>query len=232
MKLYIKEDVIRPYVEVQVGMKWVDDEFYKQCNKIRGNKAWIETRWNSIDSDESIGKQSIYDIIRGDNCDILIDPEYKDEWYGKIYANSAINLDQFYPDYLGFVEEDLEADRPSDCIVITVQSGLNSDGFDVDIFKNDKKVFHNDYRYGYNASYDPKYAKYAEDDYNKAKKYGWDSSYYTLKPYVTDIVKDLMRKYNLDIDDIVLISGKNTFTGDPVNDKDVQRFNKKYLSDI
>jgi len=29
MKLYIKEDVIRPYVEVQVGMKWVDDEFYK-----------------------------------------------------------------------------------------------------------------------------------------------------------------------------------------------------------
>lgn len=232
MKLYIKEDVIRPYVEVQVGMKWVDDEFYKQCNKIRGNKAWIETRWNSIDSDEEHREQSIYDIIRGENCDILIDPKYKDEWYGKIYANSAINLDQFYPDYLGSVMEDLETDRPSDCMVITVQSGLNSDGFDVDIFKNDKKVFHNDYRYGYNASYDPKYAKYAEDDYNNAKKYGWDSSYYTLKPYVTDIVKDLMQKYNLDLDDIVLIPGKNVFKGDYVNDKDVQRFNREYLSDI
>jgi len=95
----INEVQERPYVEVQVGMQWADDEFFKQCNKIRGNKAWVETRWNSVDSDEEHREVTIYDIVKGENCDILVDPKYPNEWYGKIYVNSAINLDQFYPDY-------------------------------------------------------------------------------------------------------------------------------------
>lgn len=95
----INEVQERPYVEVQVGMEWTDDEFFRQCNKIRGSKAWIETRWNSVDSDEGHREVTIYDIVKGENCDILVDPNYPNEWYGKIYVNSAINLDQFYPDY-------------------------------------------------------------------------------------------------------------------------------------
>lgn len=101
----INEVQERPYVEVQVGMQWADDEFFKQCNKIRGNKAWVETRWNSVDSDEEHREVTIYDIVKGENCDILVDPKYPNEWYGKIYVNSAINLDQFYPDYWNGVLE-------------------------------------------------------------------------------------------------------------------------------
>ena len=99
MKLHIKENLEKPYAEVQVGMKWSQDEFLDQCTKIRGNKAWIESRWNSLDSDEEHREVTIYDIVKGDNCDILVDPKYPNEWYGKIYVNSAINLEQFYPDY-------------------------------------------------------------------------------------------------------------------------------------
>lgn len=99
MKLHIKENLEKPYAEVQVGMKWSQDEFLNQCTKIRGNKAWIESRWNSLDSDEEHREVTIYDIVKGDNCDILVDPKYPNEWYGKIYVNSAINLEQFYPDY-------------------------------------------------------------------------------------------------------------------------------------
>lgn len=105
MKLHLKEVQEKPYVEVQVGMEWTDDEFFKQCNKIRGSKAWVETRWNSVDSDEEHREVTIYDIVKGENCDILVDPKYPNEWYGKIYVNSAINLDQFYPDYWNSVLE-------------------------------------------------------------------------------------------------------------------------------
>ena len=101
----INEVQEKPYAEVRVGMKWTDDEFFKQCNKIRGSKAWIETRWNSVDSDEEHREVTIYDVVKGENCDILVDPKYPNEWYGKIYVNSAINLDQFYPDYWNSVLE-------------------------------------------------------------------------------------------------------------------------------
>lgn len=87
------------YADVQVGMKWVDDEFTKECIKISGNKCWIEERWSSMDSDEEHCETSVWNITKGENCDVLIDPKYEGEWYGKIYVNSAINLEQFYPDY-------------------------------------------------------------------------------------------------------------------------------------
>jgi hypothetical protein len=99
MKLYIKESSEKPYAKVQVGMKWSQDEFLNQCIKIRGNKAWIESHWNSLDSDDEHREVTVYNIVKGDNCDILVDPKYPNEWYGKIYVNSAINLEQFYPDY-------------------------------------------------------------------------------------------------------------------------------------
>lgn len=100
MKLYIKcSSATRPYVEVQVGMQWVDDEFTKECVKISGNKAWIKETWPSLDSNKLHRETSVWEITKGQNCDILIDPEYQGEWYGKLYTNSAINLREFYPEY-------------------------------------------------------------------------------------------------------------------------------------
>ena len=99
MKLRIKESAERPYAKVQVGMQWVDDEFTKECVKISGNKCWIKDSWLSMDSDGEHRETTVYNIVKGDNCDVLVNPKYPNEWYGKIYVNSAINLDGFYPDY-------------------------------------------------------------------------------------------------------------------------------------
>lgn len=141
MKLHLNEVQERPYAEVQVGMKWVDDEFYKQCNRISGNKAWIETRWNSIDSDKEHRETSVWVITEGENCDILIDPEYADEWYGKLYVNAAINLEQFYPNYwndvLGkTVDENLKESVYTDAGFNSRKDYLNSLADDFGIDKN------------------------------------------------------------------------------------------------
>lgn len=98
-RLIIAAAEARPYAEVQVGMEWSDDEFIKRCTKIKDNKAWIESCWTSIDSDKEHRDVTIYDIQKGDTCDVLVDPKYADEWYGKLYVNTAINLELFYPDH-------------------------------------------------------------------------------------------------------------------------------------
>ena len=141
MKPHLKEVQERLYAEVQVGMKWVDDEFYKQCNKISGNKAWIETRWNSIDSDEEHRETSVWNITEGENCDVLVDPEYADEWYGKLYVNAAINLEQFYPNYWNDVlgktaDENLKESVYTDAGFDSRKDYLNSLADDFGIDKN------------------------------------------------------------------------------------------------
>lgn len=91
------------YAKVQVGMEWSDDEFIQKCVKIVGNKCWIKSNWNSLDSDKLHSETTVYNITKGDSCDILVDPKYAGEWYGQIYVNAAINLDKFYPDYWDIV---------------------------------------------------------------------------------------------------------------------------------
>jgi len=101
------------------------------------------------------------------------------------------------------VYEDLDN---SNKMVITVRSGVNSDGFIVTITdKEGKEVFKQRYDYGYNASYKRSFA----DD--KA-------------PFVADIISELCAKYNISKNDIDYKSGENVFKGSNVSDKDINNF--------
>jgi len=117
-------------------------------------------------------------------------------------------------------------------MVITVSSGISADGFSITVTdRQDNVVFKDSYSYGYNASHDRKYAEFAHNDVVNAKKYGWKGSY-TEQPYVTDIINDLLTKYNIDKEDIEVTSGRNTFRGQNVDSKDVDRFVDKYISQL
>ena len=138
MKLHIKENLEKPYAEVQVGMKWVDDEFTKECIKIKGNKCWIKEIWLSLDSDKEHNKTSVWEITKGDNCDILVDPEYEGEWYGKLYVNSAINLEEFYPDYLNEAHNITEVYTLHGYLDFQIDPSISKDFFVVYIYN--KKI--------------------------------------------------------------------------------------------
>lgn len=107
---------------------------------------------------------------------------------------------------------ELEANK----MTIMPLAGLNADGFIVVI--NDaagEELFKKEYRYGYDASYDRKFAKWAEKDYENSIKYGWKNPV-TLKPYVADIIDELCSKYGIDKNSIEFVPGKNIFNGDSV----------------
>ena len=109
-----------------------------------------------------------------------------------------------------FLGEDMNS---NDIIKIYINSGISGDGFTIAVEDSnhniiDKKSYH----YGYNASYDKRFA---------------DSK----KPYVTDIINDWCDKYNQNIQDVQIIPGTNTFKGDAVSSRSVDEFKNKYLSE-
>lgn len=114
---------------------------------------------------------------------------------------------------------------------ITVNSGVNADGFSVDIVDpaTDESMFSESYYYGYNASYNRMHADHAHKDVEDAKKYGWDTKY-TEKPFVTDIINELCAEYDVSSENIIVQSGKNRFTGGNVDDATVRDFKESYLS--
>lgn len=95
---------------------------------------------------------------------------------------------------------------------IRVKSGVNSDGFSIDILSGGKKVFSKDYAYGYDASYDKSFA-------------GKD------KPYVSDIINNLCDEYGVDKSNVSVTSGKNVFKGDDVHNDKVEKFKREYLGE-
>ena len=75
-------------------------------------------------------------------------------------------------------------------------AGINGDRVEVSGVENEKAIWKEVFQYGYNASYNRRYAKYAEDDYNNSIKYNWKSAY-CLKPYIGDILTDILAEYNM-----------------------------------
>ena len=116
-------------------------------------------------------------------------------------------------------------------ITILPISGINSDGFKV-IVNNEagEEIFKQEYRYGINASYDRKFAKYAEDDIENAKKYNWKNTP-SPKPYVADIINGLCNQYDINKNDIQFTPGDNTFTGDKVSDSFTNKIKKLILDE-
>lgn len=90
---------------------------------------------------------------------------------------------------------------------IILESGISSDGFKIKI-END---FNHTYRYGYDASYDTKFAN--------------DS-----KPYVSDIIFELMKEYEISPSDVKIINGHNTFKGEE-NTDNIEEFREKYCEE-
>lgn len=99
-------------------------------------------------------------------------------------------------------------------LFIRTESGLNADGFDVEIYENNDnepeptKVFRTSYRYGYNASYDKSWAN-------------------EQKPFTSDILVELVNKYN--IDKITIGAGTYVFSGESMTEDDCKDFVKKYI---
>lgn len=107
------------------------------------------------------------------------------------------------------------------------QSYANVDGFDVRIQDEDKnKIFEHQYGYGYDASYSRANAEAAHKDVENSIKYKWQNKY-SEKPFVTDILVELVNKYN--IEKIIVTAGKYAFSGKPMSSDDVDQFINDYI---
>lgn len=98
-------------------------------------------------------------------------------------------------------------------LFIRTESGYSADGFDVEIYENDESngqtmIFTERYRYGYNASYDKSWAN-------------------EQKPFTSDILVELVNKYN--IDKITIGTGTYVFSGKPMTEDDGKKFVKDYI---
>lgn len=93
-------------------------------------------------------------------------------------------------------------------------SGICDDRVKITI--NDLLVL--EYAYGYNASYNREFAKYAEQDIESAKKYDWKGTY-TSKPFIGDILDELMEKYQ---PDEIVYSGHCVFPQRKMTGKEIQ----------
>ena len=117
-----------------------------------------------------------------------------------------------------------EAFEVGNKMVITIGSGVNADGCTITVTNEADEVLHRErYAYGYNASYNRKHAKYAQDDYDNAIKYNWQNKP-SLKPFIGDIVHDLCAQYDIREDDIIYEKGKHLFMNTDATDADVNRF--------
>lgn len=96
-------------------------------------------------------------------------------------------------------------------MTIHVSSGINSDGFSIDVTDSEgKPVFSQKYSYGYDASYDKSFA-----DKNK--------------PFVADIIDEVCKKYNIDKNTVKVTTGKNVFKNGDIDTSRVDNFIKKYV---
>ena len=118
-------------------------------------------------------------------------------------------------------------------MTIMPMSGISSDGFTVIIEDegNERCLFNENYRYGWDASYSRENADAAHADAEKAKKYGWTSSHYREKPFVSDIPTSLVAERK-DIEQIYVFAGQNKFKGEPVSEKTVNSFIEEYITPV
>lgn len=123
-----------------------------------------------------------------------------------------------------------EAFEVGNKMVINIGSSVNTDGCTITVTNEaDEVLYRERYAYGYNASYNRKHAKYAQDDYDNAIKYDWQNKP-SLKPFIGDIVHDLCAQYDINEDDIIYEKGKHLFMNTDASDADVDRF-KSYLKE-
>lgn len=116
-------------------------------------------------------------------------------------------------------------------LIITISSGINADGFAIAVAPDvdAKPVYSNQYHYGYTASYSKEIAGYSQKEHDLAVKHNW-SRVPPVKPFTTDIIKDVMSKYNISRDNIIVKVGKSVFSGKDLNSGEAKTFTDKYLN--
>ena len=108
--------------------------------------------------------------------------------------------------------------------------GLNSDRVEVKIYDNENSIFEHTYYLGYDSSSCREYVEYAKQDYENSKKYGW-KTIYCLKPYIGDILKDLVETNYINNGDIIY-SGYNVFARKELKKLEVDKIFKNLLKEI
>lgn len=90
---------------------------------------------------------------------------------------------------------------------IILNSGISADGFTIKI----EDAFNHTFRYGYDASYK---ACFANDN----------------KPFVSDIIFELMKEYKISPDNVKVVRGTNVFNGHK-DYRDVDEFIDNYCKE-
>ena len=101
-------------------------------------------------------------------------------------------------------------------------NGTSADNVYVQIFDDaGGQILQEEYSYGYNASRTRVFEDIARRDHDRAEKYGW-SNYYPLKPFIGDILKDLIETYYIGNDDIEY-GGYLIYAGRPMTKEEIQK---------
>ena len=108
--------------------------------------------------------------------------------------------------------------------------GINGSRVEVKIYDDEEVIEKKEYMYGYNASYCRRHAKYAEEDYEKAKKYNWGPRY-CLKPYIGDLLVELFAKYDLTKEEVEY-SGYYVFPKREATDEEVEKIKKELYEEL
>lgn len=98
----------KEYPKIQKGMYWAQDEFNYTVVDVSGDKAVMREEWIAFDTGEELKKDYECVIRKGDNCEYL---EYVDYPGVYFYANSAFNVDKFYPDLYKFESLKMKEDN-------------------------------------------------------------------------------------------------------------------------
>ena len=109
--------------------------------------------------------------------------------------------------------------------------GISRDKVEV-VIKDGQQVLHNQtYSYGYDASYNRANADIATRKHEEAKKYGWTSPYYCLKPFIGDILKDLIETYYIGNQDIEY-TGYNVFANRALTSEEIKEIVDKIAEEV
>lgn len=96
-------------------------------------------------------------------------------------------------------------------LIVEVMSGVRADGFDVTVMDGEETLYTNAYRYGYNCSYDSRFANIEE-------------------PYVSDVLQSLID--TCQIDSMSVEAGRNTFAGRDMGEDKAEEFRNKYCKGL
>lgn len=175
------------HMDADPNAKWIDKiyDLFEDAEKV----VFIGNRYGTLPGRTEDGQPIRY-RYSVEEYDIYTDP-YREFVYIATNKND--------------LSESLEVGNK---MTITIGSSVNADGCTIVVTdESDKILFKEKYSYGYNASYNRKFA-----------------SIYPNKPFIGDIVNELCTKFHVNKNDITYARGTNVFNGTEVSDKEVSRF--------